>query len=736
MTLSWSSDEARNAANQAARGSAQDFESLMRWLIEGNALPPASVAEIIAGSIADKTLTPGPFISALPDIIENHAASASSIALGAATQEIVTPAELHPVIEPQFTVNSKDAGATVNLTNFEYVRVNRWSNSSAYCPAIYEKVVSEPSHTAKWQDSEGNWFELRENHIYAEMFGLKAGASAASNTTALQNAIAFAAASIGSISRRTVRIGAGEFDFNGPIVNTSNYVKIWGSGPFATILYNNETDQSGFIFRPSDPTALPAGNPLQECGLRDMSISRRDSNATAGYGLEVVRADKFRCSGLRITSHANGIHLMGGQDSFYYDLAVFGRFSGDPIAGTSCFHSEAAPLSDGSYQNIWQTFVTNFIFGGAMRVEDTINIEGSDGLNFSQGYVNFGTRSLVRLSPTNQGIGPLSFTNTYFDGVNPTDGGSYVLYVPSYGGSHAISEVNFGSGSRLCNSATTIGYIRGSCNLYFTGAGISGWPVTSIAPNLFDVDHASAQLVFTGCRLTQARGGITITNGSLLMLTGCRFENIVGSGNYCVNLVTAVSNAIVTGTRFAGVSNAFDWNDTATGNRRFGGGNSSLNGHVSAPMGIQLQNNNISDVNVLDRYLEQVSWTPSLTFAGSSSGVTFTEEHDVTRVGNIIQYAARFAFSSRGTHNSTDDFRISLPVSAKTGTGSLSYPQGAPRMTSVPTATAAKIWVSEVIGSEIRILTIDTGTGDQVSMKYDDLDDDSVIAVSGSYTTV
>ncbi|EHK57750.1 hypothetical protein [Allomesorhizobium alhagi] len=62
-------------------------------------------------------------------------------------------------------INSCTSGATLDLSGFDQVIVNRFANGTLLAPALYTKVGSEPSHGLKFQDSVGTWFEFAGGEI-------------------------------------------------------------------------------------------------------------------------------------------------------------------------------------------------------------------------------------------------------------------------------------------------------------------------------------------------------------------------------------------------------------------------------------------------------------------------------------------------------------------------------------------------------------------------------------------
>ncbi|CCE96146.1 hypothetical protein SFHH103_01649 [Sinorhizobium fredii HH103] len=58
------------------------------------------------------------------------------------------------------TYATRAAAALQNLSGVSEVTISRWSTTSRYAPQRYQKVVSEPSHSAKFQSADGAWWEI------------------------------------------------------------------------------------------------------------------------------------------------------------------------------------------------------------------------------------------------------------------------------------------------------------------------------------------------------------------------------------------------------------------------------------------------------------------------------------------------------------------------------------------------------------------------------------------------
>jgi len=90
-----------------------------------------------------------------------------------------------------------------------------------------------------------------------------------------------------------------------------------------------------------------------------------------------------------------------------------------------------------------------------------------------------------------------------------------------------------------------------------------------------------------------------------------------------------------------------------------------------------------SDANTLDDY-EEGTWTPTVTFGGGSTGITYSlQTGSYTKIGNIVRCSFDVRLSSKGS--STGNAKISLPfVSNGAGGGSIIYFTGNVSVTTLP----------------------------------------------------
>jgi hypothetical protein len=76
-----------------------------------------------------------------------------------------------------------------------------------------------------------------------------------------------------------------------------------------------------------------------------------------------------------------------------------------------------------------------------------------------------------------------------------------------------------------------------------------------------------------------------------------------------------------------------------------------------------------ANANTLDDY-EEGTWTPTLTYSGSTSGVTYSEQTgNYTKIGNMVLVQGAVSLNNKGTGSGT--VRISLPFTTSGGRGAL-----------------------------------------------------------------
>jgi hypothetical protein len=190
-----------------------------------------------------------------------------------------------------------------------------------------------------------------------------------------------------------------------------------------------------------------------------------------------------------------------------------------------------------------------------------------------------------------------------------------------------------------------------------------------------DSDNAFSILANTGAVLFSANleSGIT-TNIANTRITG----NIVSSQ------ITSVSNTQITGTITAGqlaTSLNLATNNVQVASIQSATGTPAItfaaNGQMtlantplqltSGQIKFPLTKNASADANTLDDY-EEGTWTPSVTFGGGSTGVTYSARNGYyTKIGNLVYLTCLINLTSKGS--SAGQFRIAgLPFTTTSST--------------------------------------------------------------------
>lgn len=152
--------------------------------------PAASQAEAEAGTDPTKAMTPLTTKQSIASergvSIQAYSANLDTLAgivPGAAGLSLLASPDGAEAAEIVGTFDNRADAALFNLSAFSVVMVNRWSSSSLYAPAFYKKVASEPTHAAKFQSSDGSWWEIEGAVIDIRSLGAM-GDGVTSDTTA------------------------------------------------------------------------------------------------------------------------------------------------------------------------------------------------------------------------------------------------------------------------------------------------------------------------------------------------------------------------------------------------------------------------------------------------------------------------------------------------------------------------------------------------------------------------
>lgn len=159
-------------------------------LIELASVSPGSTGKTLLASDTPDQSRSAMGLPGTPSRYLRNDGSGVPSALGAgesANLDVLSAGNFSPLL------STRASAVIMTLTAYSTVRVKAWDGSSPLAEAQYDKVASEPSHSGKFQDAAGNWFELRSPLPDQYMFGA-IGDGVADDTAALARLEAFAQA--------------------------------------------------------------------------------------------------------------------------------------------------------------------------------------------------------------------------------------------------------------------------------------------------------------------------------------------------------------------------------------------------------------------------------------------------------------------------------------------------------------------------------------------------------------
>ena len=527
----------------------------------------------------------------------------------------------------------------------------------------------------------------------------------------------------------------GSYKITAPIVINRSGIKLVGDASGASLIVNHSTTTSALIFTAAN---LDSGTLLYSCSVRDMSVVRPfgDFSATAGYALELIHCDGFLLRNFAFSNTVQGIRVAGGQNNILDGFVGFSRVGpAAAVAGSSMLRFEAGPRNSGINSPAYTTQVSNFSLSGTSdkTVSTIIAINSGDGINFSNGYVNFGSDSLCRIESTDStGVGgnitQTYFTNVYFDGVTTGSTGSRVgLIVPQNAAGGTLNTVRFVNCAFSNYRETCVLVNQPISGLSFVGCTISGAGLRA-----FDVEgnSASSRLMISACQIAATVNGVRISTVRQALLSNNAFRDITGTLGI-IRLEGASTDISITGNVITGSGTNPDLVKSGTVAKLLVSGNIGANA-TNTIGGTHFGNSANSDATTLDWY-EEGSFTPNLNFGGDSVGVTYSNQIGrFTRIGNLVTIAFNVTLTSKGT--STGELRVGgLPYPVLSG---LSQPI-AFRISNTLNNLGEQLIVCDAIGgaSSVRLAKMNTSGTTEFAEPVTNVDisDTFFFSASGTY---
>jgi len=471
------------------------------------------------------------------------------------------------------------------------------------------------------------------------------GDGVADDTAAIQNAILFNAGSCIYFPRGRYRITDTLKITQGKTSFVSDFVTC------AEIILDNTSVSSALEFKSSVSGVSLFANNLINMVIRGTP----SSNYQVGVYLE--RTQDFTMSTCEISDFATCLKIRGGFNCRYDSLRIGPNLSTNADIGQGAIEIGAATVGT-AFDGYTHQFVNCHI--GGNNTEYAIVFRGNDYTTFSNCYFAAGKKGGVLIeADASSPFGNYNnnFDNCYFDrvakpgtdliGININD---QTTPPPQNSTDTKITDCNFDSWD-----------IGLKINKSFD-------PHIEITGNIFRNQRKAAieangnftNLVITGnqffCNTATTSGNATINIIDIqsVAITGNVFSYIeihpYPGTRDAIRLAGTIDAATITGNainRF-NAANVTDFANTATISRLVLTGNTSDNpnntivGHL---IGNQANSNSL----MLDWY-EERTFTPSLAFGGSSTGITYAQRNgSLTRIGDRVFFDLYFQLSSKGS---------------------------------------------------------------------------------------
>lgn len=201
-----------------------------------------------------------------------------------------------------------------------------------------------------------------------------------------------------------------------------------GSGGTSGIRQLSATANT-LTFTPTDPSA----GRIDDTSIHNLAIWNGNAAPSAGTALTLIRAGRYRSSGLDIRNHFLGLDVVGGGDGHIVNSTIAGFYNWAAVAtGSRCARFRIA--SYGAVNEVpSEWFITNFNWKGVTQtiagptnvnyLDMALEITAGDGLWFSNGHVGFSNATSCRIYQNAAAgyIADVEFAKVYFDGNRASD---------------------------------------------------------------------------------------------------------------------------------------------------------------------------------------------------------------------------------------------------------------------------------------------------------------------------
>jgi hypothetical protein len=345
-------------------------------------------------------------------------------------------------------------------------------------------------------------------------------------------------AAIDANGGKTIYLPAGFYRITAALTVSVGGTALIGDDNGSTFIFQNTPNEDGVRFAP--PTAGVDATYLSVVRIQGVNVVATASaytTGTSGAGVRFVQCNGYKLFNVSVNNFPDGITVEGGQLGSLKTFQSNASAGSNPYVGSALLNFKAASYGEGAKQHMFTTQVEDFRMSASKLRTSCIRIEDADGLNFSNGYIAFGSDDLIRVENTydNSYIAAVSFANIYMDCVGPGKTPTAVSIPNDAFTNTSVFGLKFGSGCVFGNG--------------------DGYGVLCQKERVL-------LLSFDGCTFLNFQKhainylGVGLTTLTDFQITGCQFTNCGADGTGAIIRASGGRNLSITGNTFSSVGSA------------------------------------------------------------------------------------------------------------------------------------------------------------------------------------
>ena len=531
-------------------------------------------------------------------------------------------------------------------------------------------------------------------------------------------------AAIDSNSGKTIYFPSGIYKFTQQLRIKRDNTCLIGSARNSTQLwYFTNTNQPAILVQAE--TANPNFPSIAGISIENIGLNKLTGTTQNSVGIEFDRGLSCMMTDCYVSGFPSAIITSGCRNCYFSNLNLN---SSNAISNTVQAAASVVTIKDstsnGNYTGF--TIVYDHCIIGATFVSGTsVRISGNDYASFSNCYISGATVQMVDIVGGGDHTYDCWFDQCYFDGAlaytsNPTPLGVHIRENSPSAQKNAIHNFTDCTFGQMDNAvfideevATEIGFV--GCRFrYCYESGIS-------------CNSNDADVRIIGCTFRDSvfnlpqRSVISVSSVSSLVVSSNIFYFQSDKNPHPTETRVILISGSVTAETISITGNTFTSDDSNITDYEVGVGatigkltitGNASNNATNTIVGNVIGNSSNSNPVSLDWY-EEGTFAPSISFGGSSTGVTYeTRTASVTRIGNRVFFTLYAKLSSKGS--STGDLQIgTLPYTVNTtypsnytiSCGALNTGVGDSNIDAVASTDANKIFVRKQVAGTATTIT-------------------------------